>query len=418
MRDWEACLHPVEAAILAAPAKRDGFQSRVPKADTVSNGTRRYSGTCSLLYFRGFVPHFKHNMTRHFLSLFAFALAGLLATRCSLYADPTNPAPDFKEVCDLLRTNLTGATDDNLNRAAIEGLLSRFPGKVSLVGGAADGSAIPQGGTALSKSAVLENDVVYLRIGRVAGNLANELSAAYRALTNTNKVSGIVLDLRFVVGDDTASAQATANLFASKKIVAGSLVVLVNGETRGAAETLAAALRHAGAGLIIGSPTAGEAATFKEFPLRNGERLRIATMPVKSGHGPAIPSGGLQPDIAVAVSADDERAFWENPYASPAQNNSPGVATNNLLPFVDRISEADLVLQKQNEGKHTGALHMLDMDLPGAGSIYKPVNGGNTNENSSSTRAAEPQKPVIHDPVLARAVDLIKGLAVVHQSRP
>jgi hypothetical protein len=30
----------VEAAILAAPAKRDGFQPRVPKADTVSNGAR------------------------------------------------------------------------------------------------------------------------------------------------------------------------------------------------------------------------------------------------------------------------------------------------------------------------------------------------------------------------------------------
>jgi len=30
----------VEAAILAAPAKRDGFQPRVPKADTVSNRTR------------------------------------------------------------------------------------------------------------------------------------------------------------------------------------------------------------------------------------------------------------------------------------------------------------------------------------------------------------------------------------------
>lgn len=357
-------------------------------------------------------------MTRHFLSLFALAVTGWLATPCVRGADTTNPVPDFKEVYDLLRTNLTGATDDNLNRAAIEGLLSRFPGKVSLVGGAADGSAIPPGGTALSKSAVLENDVVYLRVGRVSGNLANELTAAHRALTASNKVAGTVLDLRFVVGDDAASAQAAANLFASKKIAAGSLVVLVNAETRGAAETLASALRHAGAGLIIGNPTAGEAATFKEFPLRNGERLRIAVTPAKSGNGPAVPSGGLQPDIAVTVSADDERAFWENPYASLAQNNSPGVATNNLLPFVDRISEAELVLQKQNDGKHNGALHMRDMDLPVASPIHRPGDSGNPNEHPAPARAAEPQKPVIRDPVLGRAVDLIKGLAVVHQSHP
>jgi hypothetical protein len=360
-------------------------------------------------------------MTRRFLSLFALALTGWLATPCAWGADTTNSAPDFKEVYDLLRTNLTGATDDNLNRAAIAGLLSRFPGKVSLVGGAADGAANPQGGTALSKSAIIENSVAYLRIGRVTGNLANELSAAYRALTTTNKVAGIVLDLRYVVGDDSASAQATANLFTSKKIAARSLVVLVNGETRGAAETLAAALRHAGAGLIIGSPTAGEAATFKEFPLRNGERLRIATTPVKSGNGPAIPSDGLQPDIAVTVSADDERAFWENPYASPAQDASNArVATNSLLPFVDHISEADLVLQKLHEGKTIGTLefHTRDMDFPGPGIIRRSGNDNAGDEDSAPARAAEPQKPVIRDPVLARAVDLIKGLAVVHQSRP
>jgi len=358
-------------------------------------------------------------MTRRFLSLLALAVTGWLATPCARGADTTNPAPDFKEVYDLLRTNLTGATDDKLNRAAIEGLLTRFPGKVSLVGVAADGSAIPQDGVALSKSAIIENNVAYLRVSHVTGSLAPELSAAYRALTASNKVAGLVLDLRFVVGDDAASAQAAANLFASKKIAAGSLVVLVNAETRGAAEMLAAALRHAGAGLIIGNPTAGEAATFKEFTLRNGERLRIATAPVKSGNGLAVPSGGLQPDIAVTVSADDERAFWENPYASPAQdNNGPGVATNNLLPFVDHLSEADLVLQKQNDGKHNGTLHLRDMDFPMASPIRRPGDGGNPNENPAPARAAEPQKPVIRDPVLARAVDLIKGLAVVRQSRP
>jgi hypothetical protein len=180
-------------------------------------------------------------------------------------------------------------------------------------------------------------------------------------------------------------------------------------------------LHHAGAGLIIGNPTAGEAATFKEFPLRNGERLRIAMTPVKSGNGPAVPSGGLQPDIAVTVSADDERAFWENPYASPAQtNNRPGAATNNLLPFVDHTSEADLVLQKRHEGKTIGTFesHTRDMDLPGPGIIRRSGDDNAGDENSAPARAAEPQKPVIRDPVLARAVDLIKGLAVVHQSHP
>ena len=33
-------------------------------------------------------------------------------------------------------------------------------------------------------------------------------------------------------------------------------------------------------------------------------------------------------------------------------------------------------------------------------------------------RPAEPEKPLLRDPVLARSVDLIKALAVVRQSRP
>jgi len=355
-------------------------------------------------------------MTRHFLGLFALALTIWLATASARAADTTNPAPDFKEVYDLLRTNLAGATDDNLNRAAVEGLLSRFPGKVSLVGGAADGTAIAQGRMALGKSAVVENNVAYLRVGWVAGNLADELRAAYRALTTTNNAAGIVLDLRFADGDDAAAAQAAANLFTSKKIGAGLLVVLVNSKTRGAAESLAAALRRADAGLIIGSPTAGEAATFKEFPLRNGERLRIVMTPVKFDHGPAVPSGSLQPDIAVTVSADDERAFWENPYVSPAPTNkSPDLVTNNLLPFVDRISEADLVRHRQENMKR---IDLLNLPKPW-GPVREPnrINKDGKDDNSALSRTAEAPKPVLRDPVLARAVDLIKGLAIVRQPR-
>ena len=91
-----------------------------------------------MLYFCKFTPHFGHSMTRRFLSFSTLVLTGLLATQCSLCADTTNTMPDFKEVYELLRTNLTGTTAENLNRAAVEGLLSQFPGKVSLVGGTAD----------------------------------------------------------------------------------------------------------------------------------------------------------------------------------------------------------------------------------------------------------------------------------------
>jgi len=367
------------------------------------------------LYFLPAVTHFRRSMTRHFFNLSALALGALLAAGGSLRAETIlthGQAPDFKEVYELLRTNLAGATAENLNRAAIEGLLAQFSGKVALVGGAA---GLP-GGPALSKSVVIESNVAYLRIGCVTANLADELSAAGRALAGTNKIAGVVLDLRFADGSDDTMAQAAAKLFAAKKIMAGPLAVLVNGETRGAAEALAAALHQAGAGLILGSPTAGEAIAFREFPLSNGERLRIASAPAASG-GSML--SRMQPDIAVTVTAGDERVLFDNPYQTIATGNTNSSPGTNFLPFVDHTSEADLVRQREKDGKAIGTseFHTRDVDLLGPRLIRKQGGDGDGDEDSALSHAAEPQRPVIRDPVLARAVDLIKGLSIVRESR-
>jgi hypothetical protein len=360
-------------------------------------------------------------MTRRFFCLSALALAALLAAGGLLRADtipPHGPAPDFKEVYELLRTNLAGATVENLNRAAVEGLLSRFPGKVSLIGGAADEPAAPQSGPALSTFVVIEGNVAYLRVGRVAASLADELGAAYRALAGTNKIAGVVLDLRFADGSDDTAAHVAAKLFAAKKIIAGPLAVLVNGETRGAAESLAAALHQAGAGLIIGSPTAGEAMAFREFPLSNGERLRVAAAPASSG-GSMI--SRVQPDIATTMTAGDERVFFDDPYQTIVTGNTnSSPAGTNFLPYVDHTSEADLVRQRQKDGKAIGTseFHTRDTDLLGPRLIRRQGGDGDGDEDSTPAHAAGPQKPVIRDLVLARAVDLIKGLAIVHESHP
>ena len=208
--------------------------------------------------------------------------------------------------------------------------------------------------SALAKAVVLENNVAYLRVGRVASGLAAELQSAQTSLAATNKISGTVLDLRFADGDDLAAAKAAAELFAPKQL---PLAVLVNTETRGAAATLASDLREARDGLVLGGA-----------------------------------AGGLKPDVAVAANLADEKQFIENPYLAPASsetNSSP--ATNaSLATFIDHTSEADLVREKIKDGEQ--------------------------DEDSLPPRPTEPQMPYIHDPALARAVDLIKALAVVRQN--
>jgi len=346
---------------------------------------------------------------RRFLNFLVLPLAGFLAAEGSLGAGTTNAAPDFQQVYELLRANLVGVPDAELNSAAVEGLLKQLHGRATLVGGPME-TTTSKSGPELSKSAVLESNVVYLRVAQVGNGLADQLAAAYYRLTATNQIAGVALDLRFANGNDYAAAVAAADLFVTKKmpllkwdnevekshpapkLIPGPLAVLVNGETRGAAEALAAVLREADAGLIIGNPTAGLALTTRDFPLKNGERLRIATKPVKLGDGATITR--VSPDIAVTVSLDDERAYLKNPYATLAQNDQAvAIGTNDFQTFVDHTSEADLVRQKLKDGEDQGAVA------------------------PAPARSQSRPKPVIEDPVLARALDLIKGLAIVRESR-
>jgi hypothetical protein len=207
-------------------------------------------------------------------------------------------------------------------------------------------------------AAIFETNVLCIRASRVTGNFPEQL----RAVQPASRTTGTILDLRFADGEN-GGAKAAVELFSAAK---SPLVILVNGQTRGAAADLAVQLRAAKAGIVIGSTNA---------------------------------PGKISPDITVAVSADDEKKFQENPYASPVTNRTaPFSATNNLLAFVDHTSEAELVRKRIKDGGEDGGI------VTPRAEPAQPV-------------IREPTQPVIRDPALARAVDLLKARAVLHQSR-
>lgn len=339
-----------------------------------------------------------------------------LAGGANTHAASTNPPPDFGEVYELLRAHLAGATEAELNRTAVEGLMTQLRGKVTLITGESAISTKPPGPRVL-KSVLLEDDVVYVRVGAVADGLAREIQEAYQSLSGTNRFKGVVLDLRFASGEDFAAAAGTAELFIAgerplldwgdgmvrskpnAQAIRLPVAVLVNRDTSGAAEALAAILRESGSGLILGGTTAGGAMVARDFPLKNGQRLRIATVPVKLGDGSPMSAQGVKPDIEVTVAAELERAHLEDAYAVPPRTSvAPGpgglAATEgiNRPARRPRISEADLVRERRE--------------------------GTNLNlETFTAVRDREPEKPLISDPALARAVDLLKGLAVVRRPR-
>jgi C-terminal processing protease CtpA/Prc len=331
-----------------------------------------------------------------------------------LRAENAAVSADFKEVYDLLRAKLSGATEAELNRAAVEGFVSALGPKVALVTNDAPSGASTNAGL-LSKSISYDGNIGYLRVSGVSSGLAEAVRGACREMSATNKLKGLVLDLRYARGDDYAAAAETAGLFIKKQqplldwgkgmveskekpeSIASPVAVLVNQETAGAAEALAAVLRETGAGLILGNKTAGQAMIAQEFPLKNGARLRIATAPVQLGDNTTL-AGGIKPDITIAVNAADERAYYADAFKVIATTNLPGAgqATNqaagtNSTPRRPRFNEAELVRERRE--------------------------GLNPDADVAPARNEEPDKPLVRDPALARALDLIKGLAVVRQAR-
>jgi hypothetical protein len=324
-------------------------------------------------------------------------------------AASTNPAPKFGEVYQVLSTNLEGVSPEELNRAAVRGLLDQLGARVSLERGPGGGEA-----EALAGIRVFDNAFAYFRVTTVSSNLPEAFRAAYHHVSQTNagKIKGIVLDLRFAGGTDYEGAAKMADCFlngdrpllnwqqgsarATKKddAISAPVAILVNSQTSGAAEALAAVMRESAIGLILGGTTAGRASVFKEFALSDGEKLRVAVAPVSLGSGAAL-TQGVVPDIIVDTSLEDEKVFLQNPYASPHPSEvAKTEATNQVIASPRRFNEAELVRE------HAEGEDMEDI-LDEAGPAV-----------------AEPGPPVVADPVLARALDLLKGLAVVQPTHP
>jgi hypothetical protein len=326
-------------------------------------------------------------------------------------AEPVS-SPDFREVYELLRTNLPGIDEAALQKASVRGLLSQFADRVNLISGTNAPAPARQDSV---EARLMEERFAYLKLPLLDG-VADEVAQQLRALVSSNQVNGGILDLRFTKGRDFGSAVAVASqlVVGTQPLLdwGGGLVqssgtstvaripwtILVNAETSGSPEALAAALRFTETGILVGSKTAGNAATFRDFALRNGQRLSIANQPVKTPDGKEIPSGGLIPDIAVSVDLEQERLYQQDPSRTLGKPDAVSASGKNTSASARaarrRVNEADLV-RLQKEGKR------LDSDTISTGNQLDPVE----------------ETPRVQDPVLNRALDLLKGLAIVRKAR-
>jgi hypothetical protein len=180
---------------------------------------------------------------------------------------------------------------------------------------------------------LLPDNIVYLRAASFQPAGGWPELAAQLEKWSAHGVPGLILDLRSNVRPDdfegaarlaglftsagtplftVTDALRNASVYASIAPLEGAMpptwpmVVLVNHQTAGAAEALAASLRANGA-LVIGHRTMGRGALFAERPLPSGQILRYDAGVVVMADGQPLWNHPVAPDISPLIGIQSEQ---------------------------------------------------------------------------------------------------------------
>lgn len=310
-------------------------------------------------------------------------------------------ASDLEETLHLLKSNYLApeaVSGPELERATLEGLLSRLAPGVSLKTAQETAESAPSP----FRSEILDQ-TGYLRIGSLTKANLLEMDKALADFASKN-IKAAVIDLRatpesndFKVAAEfagrfcpkgktlfTVLKPAQEQKFLSEKdpLFSGLLVVLVNAETAGAPEVMAAVLRQQTRAMVLGADTKGQGAEMANLPLRNGMILRVAAAKVVLPEQQSVYPKGLKADLTVDVAPETRREILRLE------------TENGVSPYVfeterPRRNEAALVAGTNPE---------ID---PAQIAQRRTVNG----------------KPPVRDVELQRALDLITTISVYESKR-
>ena len=305
-------------------------------------------------------------------SLPVFALAALLLSASAEDA-PKSPLresvdalsdADLKDFFRVLRENYIkpdALSEAELSRATIQGMIERLAPGASLRPAQGEGA----GEVSPFKSEILDGRAGYLRVGSLnAENLA-ALDAALADIA-AKKVGAVILDLRATpAGSEFAQAAEVCKRFCPKGKVLFTvkkptvreeqvltskeepkftklLVALVDSDTAGAAEIIAAVLRTHAKAMVIGQRTRGEAVEFSDIALPSGKLLRVAVAEAALPDATPVFPGGVKPDLAVEVSPETTAGVLQ-------QGLESGVAPLVQETERQKMNEAALVARRNPE---------------------------------------------------------------------
>jgi carboxyl-terminal processing protease len=178
-------------------------------------------------------------------------------------------------------------------------------------------------------SRTLEDGTGYVRLPELDEGSADEVRGLVEALKRTG-VRALVLDLRGAGRGQFGEGIKVAELFVAKGTVVAKLVgarrpeklfssdgvlhawdqpvaVLTDNGTAGPAEIVAAALKDAGRGPVVGEQTFGRAAVQRLLPIEKGG-LILTVAKYTSPKGEPLHGRGVEPTAVVETDPDEEKA--------------------------------------------------------------------------------------------------------------
>jgi hypothetical protein len=306
---------------------------------------------------------------------------------------------DLQAALALLKSNFTtpdALTDTELNRATLAGLLVRMPGWLMLLPNRESATPEP---AASFYGEVFDGHIGYLRIGSLNGANLKEMDKNLQDFV-AKKVDAVIVDLRASDAGDFATAAEFAKRFCPKgkalftvrkpavrqdrafnsdrdPAFQGLIVALIDSDTAGGAEAVAADLRLYDKALLVGQPSAGRAVEYSDLPLPSGKILRVASAEAILADGQPLFPGGMKPDLPVEMPATDKRQIFR---LSSEKGMTPFVYETER----PHLNEAALIAGTNPE-----------LDIPDA-------------QRRNRAREKQPAR----DSVLQRALDVVTSLEI------
>lgn len=179
------------------------------------------------------------------------------------------------------------------------------------------------------QSSVICGNVGYIRISRFRENTPDQFREAMKELEN-QKVCGLVLDLRSNSGGDMEAAASVMDMLLPAGTVVASrdsagketveftsaagetalpVSVVMDENTYGAAELVAANVRDYKKGLLVGQQTAGHGRKSLVVPLSDGSAVFFPIAEYLTLNGQVFDGAGIAPDITKVLSDEQSALF-------------------------------------------------------------------------------------------------------------